>query len=282
MLEASLQKDNAFVTLTYKDEYLPLTEAGLPTLDRPTFTLWLKRVRKEIAPLRIRFYGVGEYSPAGRPHYHVIFFGLPPCSRGQTMIDHKGFPVAQRCCETCNLIHRTWVKYDPNPDPDGARLRESLGLVYTGTVTPESAAYTAGYLEKKMISRTDKWLNGRAPEFGAKSGGLGRDMMWDVASVLLTHNREHDDDVPAALRHGKKIMPLGRYLRGKLREAMGRDAKAPQATLDKMAEEMRPLRETAFNNSRSFKEEVIKANDQAVLNMEKRLQIFKSKKDKLK
>lgn len=115
------------------------------------------------------------------------------------------------------------------------------------------------------------------------SGGLGRDFMWEVASDWLRYDLEEKyQDVPGALRHGKKIMPLGRYLRGKLREMVGKDAKAPQATLDQIKEELRPVRESAFNSSRSFKDEIVKANEQAVLNMESRRAIFKSKKERLK
>lgn len=186
-----------------------------------------------------------------------------------------GMPVPLRCCETCSMIARTWVRYyEEKPVP--------LGLVYVGAVTRESAAYTAGYIEKKLTRRDDFRLRGREPEFPSMSGGLGRDMMWEVASTLLSHGLEARADVPAALRHGKKIMPLGRYLRGKLREMVGKDAKAPQSTIDQIKEELRPLREAAFNNSRSFKEEIVKANQQAVLNMETRMEIFKSKKERLK
>lgn len=281
MLEAALtEPNNCFVTLTYADEHLPQNSNSLPTLNRRDFTLWLKRLRKEIAPLRLRYYGVGEYSPlpAERPHYHAVVFGLQPCSSGQTITDYRGMPEPRRCCPTCKLIAKTWVKYGKEGTEPA-----SLGLIYVGQVTRESAAYVAGYIEKKMTRADDVRLRDRDPEFASMSGGLGRDFMWEIASDWLRYDLDEKyQDVPGALRHGKKIMPLGRYLRGKLREMVGKDAKAPQATLDQIKEELRPMRESAFNNSRSFKDEVVKSGNQAVLNMEARRAIFKSKKDRLK
>lgn len=110
------------------------------------------------------------------------------------------------------------------------------------------------------------------------SGGLGRDFMWDLASTLLSHQRlEAADDVPTSIRHQGKVWPLSAYLRRKLREYVGRDIKTPDKVLETMAEEMRPLREAAFNNSRSFKKEIIADGDQAVRNMEMKASIFKER-----
>lgn len=277
MLETALQAENSFLTLTYSDDHLPKTSKGLPTLDPTHLQLWLKRLRKEISPLLLRFYAVGEYSASGRPHYHVIIFGgLPPCKNIQTRTNERNQPIPLACCPSCALIQNTWCFYSENGS------KHSLGLIYNGEVTQQSAAYTAGYVEKKLTAKDDHRLNGRHPEFMRCSKGIGKGFLWDVASVLLEHDLENLDDVPSQLRHGNRVMPLGRYLRSKLREMVGKDPKAPQATLDAIKEEMRPLRETAFENSRSFKDEVIKAGNQRVLNMETKAAIFKSKRERLK
>ena len=57
-----------------------------------------------------------------------------------------------------------------------------------------------------------------------------------------------------------------------------RAEKAPQGVLDKIKSELQPLRESAFDASRPLKEEIVKANDQAVKNMEARQKIFKQRK----
>lgn len=132
-----------------------------------------------------------------------------------------------------------------------------------------------------MTSKTDPRLNGRYPEFARMSlrPGIGADFMHDVASTLLEFNLENtQDDVPSSLRHGSRNLPLGRYLRRRLRTLVGKEANAPQATLDAIAEEMRPLREIAFDTSRSFKEVAVEASKGKVLQIESRDKIFKQRK----
>lgn len=147
-----------------------------------------------------------------------------------------------------------------------------------GTVETASAQYVCGYVTKKMTKADDPRLDGRFPEFARMSlkPGIGADAMHEVASTLLQFDLETGmDDVPSSLRHGSRTLPLGNYLTRRLRKLVGKDEAAPQSTLDKVEEELRPMREAAFENSRPFKEEVVKANDQKVLNQETRRKIYK-------
>lgn len=69
-----------FATLTYAEEYLPLTPSGLSTVDPEHLTKYLMRVRNEMRKhdVRVRYDAVGEYgSQTGRPHYHALLFGFP-------------------------------------------------------------------------------------------------------------------------------------------------------------------------------------------------------------
>lgn len=101
--------------------------------------------------------------------------------------------------------------------------------------------------------------------------------MHEVASTLLgLETFDFEPDVPLSLQHGTRKLPLGRYLRGRLRELTGREKAAPQATIDALQAELQPLRESAFENSRPYKQEVVKAHDQKVLNAETKAKIFKS------
>lgn len=52
MDEAQMHKDNSFVTLTFNDKNLPLNRS----LDVSIFQRFMKRLRKEVDPLRIRFF----------------------------------------------------------------------------------------------------------------------------------------------------------------------------------------------------------------------------------
>lgn len=114
--------------------------------------------------------------------------------------------------------------------------------------------------------------------------GIGAGFMPEVASVLLTHNIEAThSDVNTSLRNGPVVRPLGRYLTRTLRAQIGMPMNAPQATLDKMAEKMQPLREAAKAMapkglySETLKSVIISAGDQKVLNMETRQKIFKKR-----
>lgn len=138
-----------------------------------------------------------------------------------------------------------------------------------------------------MTSKDDPRLAGRHPEFARMSlrPGIGADALHDVASALLEFNLEDRmADVPSALRHGGRLLPLGRYLRMKLRHLVGKDEKAPESTLLELQELLRPMREASGFGSESgpiaaarFKNLVIEASDQKVRQMEARNRIFKKR-----
>lgn len=215
-LEAGLYSDNAFITLTYDDEHLP-TLAGpqlpgdthRPTLVPKHLQDFLKRFRKAVEPTKVRYYAVGEYGDdTERPHFHIALFNYPSCLWGQTR-------PKKSCCVICDLVRDTW----------------GMGNVYLGTLEDSSMNYIAGYVLKKLTSKDDIRLNGRYPEFSRMSlrPGIGADAMHDAASTVLEFNLvESQGDVPSALRHGSRILPLGRYLRRHLRTLSTGSPDAPE------------------------------------------------------
>lgn len=247
-LEAAQYQDNAFATLTYDEEHLPKDGS----LNPRHLQLFMKRLRKEWAPEKVRFFGVGEYGDeTQRPHYHLALFGFPTCRRGITRPNRFG-----SCCVICDRVRSVWGQ----------------GNIYLGNLEPASASYIAGYVTKKLTRKVTDYerekLGDRFPEFARMSlrPGIGCGMMDEVASVLLGLDYS-EPDVPSALRSGARKLPLGRYLRRQLRLRMGRDAKAPPETLAKMAEEMRPMLEVAYSYAPpgfrqfAFKQEVIEAGE---------------------
>lgn len=246
MLERLCHLDACFVTLTYDDEHLP--EGG--NLVKEDMQLFLKGFRRAIEPIRIRFYGVGEYGDKSwRPHYHLFLYGIGPS------------------CEA--VVRKVWGK----------------GLVHVGTVTHDSASYIAGYTVKKLTKKDDPRLEGRQPEFCRMSlkPGIGADAMWDVASQVLAYFSD-DADVPQSLQHGRRNMPLGRYLRNKLRERSGRDVGSRAEDQISQSEEVRVLwvdyekLKMEGKTSLKFSEYLSSLDDQRYLNIESRNNIFKKDK----
>lgn len=265
MLEGKLWPYNTMATLTYSDENVPRLEDGRGILVVKHIQDWLKRIRKAYEPERLRYFACGEYGDnTWRPHYHVMLFNYPNCAYGTSR-----YSVGKaNCCSACDTVRDTW----------------GFGNVMLCELSDSTSSYIAGYVTKKMTHADDPRLKGLTPEFSRMSlkPGIGADFMFEVASTLMEFNLEEKlVDVPSTLRHANRVMPLGRYLTQKLRTYVGKDEKAPQEILDKVKEELQPLRDAAFEGSRSFKKEIIAAADQAVMNMEARQRIFRQRKDKL-
>lgn len=209
ILESTQHAENSFVTLTYAADTYP--EGG--SLDPAHAKRWLHRLRRAVRPLRFRYFLVGEYGEeTQRAHYHAAMFGLG-----------MQFQSA--------FIH-TWQK----------------GFVHVGELNHDTAGYIAGYVTKKLTAHADPRLNGRHPEFARMSlrPGIGARAMSDVAKTLNDSigadlvNRT--GDVPGVLHHGRKKLPLGRYLTQKLRDEMG--VTEPKS-LERYKEEMQALRATS-------------------------------------
>ena len=238
MLEAGLNADNAFITLTFAPENL-VHVAGPDGVLRPTLVPaelrnFLKRFRKALEPHRVRFFAAAEYGEQSElPHFHLAVFNYPGCPWYGS---HRDDDARDRC-PVCGPVHRAW----------------GLGLVDVGHLTEASASYVAGYVLKKLTRPDDIRLLGRHPEFSRKSNrpGIGAHMMDEVASTLLTFNLdESQPDVPSALRHGRRLMPLGRYLHRRLRTLVGKSPDSPEAVQAENKAEMQRLREAALDSKR--------------------------------
>lgn len=275
MLEAMSYSDNAYVTLTYDEDAFSKSSSGELTLSPLEAQNWLKRLRvyyeryqrKLHTELRInepfeewqrffRFYLVGEYGEKnGRPHYHAILFNFPTCAYGRTKRKRllvNGRPSSEPdwsdCCVACRMVGTTWGK----------------GLVDLGRVERGSAEYVCQYVTKKMTGVDDVRLKpGQHPEFARMSRmpGIGQPSLWEYASALMGENIPDLPDVPGGVRVGPAEKGMGVYLRRQLRMLMGQQQGAPEHTKMEAQERLRPLREAAFNASKSFKETIVEAHE---------------------
>lgn len=116
-----------------------------------------------------------------------------------------------------------------------------------------------------MTKIDDPRLEGRLPEFARMSRrpGIGVGFMHDVASALMEHNLDEKMlDVPLSLAHGTTKLPLGRFLRRKLRTYIGRDEKQPNnLPPTEFDVQMQTMRKTAFENSSPLRDEILKASE---------------------
>lgn len=135
----------AFCTLTIDDDHMTFGPDGRPVLDGEVFTGFMKRLRSNIDAMPdnlirsgdVRFVAVGEYGDkTGRPHWHIFFFGFPPCDNGTTRGDLM--KVRLECCWQCRLIQRSWAQ----------------GNIRLEVVRDPAAAarYVVGYMLKDMLS----------------------------------------------------------------------------------------------------------------------------------
>lgn len=260
LLESLKHGDSCFVTLTYDQKNHP---AG-GTLVKKHYQDFLKRLRKVIAPTKIRFFLVGEYGEnTQRPHFHAAIFGIGS--------------------ESATIIQNAWGR----------------GFTDTGTLTKDSAKYIAGYVTKKLNGRDERSktiLGGRTPEFARMSlrPGIGAPATIEISNALSTApglaQLSLDGDVPFSLVHGSYSMPLGRYLRRKIREEMGikkeatpfKDASygSTEASLKNFRQKVLDMLEESRKGSEKHmtnRQRLINLNKQKVLNLETKYNIFKSK-----
>lgn len=128
MHEAQMHRCNSFITLTYDDEHLPYDGS----LVKPHFQKFMKRLRKKLYPLKLRYFMCGEYGEKlGRPHYHACVFNLDLPDR-QLWKTVNGVRLY-----TSQTLDAIWGK----------------GFTTIGSVTFESAAYVARYTLKKKTGK---------------------------------------------------------------------------------------------------------------------------------
>lgn len=162
--EAQLHEANSFLTLTLSDSNLGVNLS----LDIKHWQNFAHRLRKEIAPKKLRFYHCGEYSdpPKMRPHYHACIMGLDWSK------DREIYKTTDQghTLYTSEKLDATW----------------KLGKCWIGDLTFESAAYVARYMMKKItgpnaqlhykhIDKTTGEIRNLKPEYttSCRNPGIG-------------------------------------------------------------------------------------------------------------
>lgn len=130
----------AFLTLTYNPENLP--KSG--SFEETDIVLFVKKLRKALAPLQIKTFGCAEYGDKGdRPHFHLLIFGydFPDRYYWRGSSEHGSGYESYRS----PLLEKYWT----------------LGNSELGSLTASSASYVARYTQKKCKKKPD---SDRIPE----------------------------------------------------------------------------------------------------------------------
>lgn len=161
--EGSLHRESCFLTLTYKTECLP----EYSSLQLEDFQNFMKRLRKKLEPLKIRYFACGEYGKElSRPHYHAVIFGIDLRNTlNGKLLNYES---------SSKMVEEEWDK----------------GFNTVGDFNEKTAAYVAGYVTKKILGeskdlhygdvdkRTGEIKATRLPEFTVMSRRPGIGSGW--------------------------------------------------------------------------------------------------------
>lgn len=201
--ESKSCSESMFLTLTVDDEHLPVVFPGGSLRHKP-FQDFMKRLRvylqrgyeyryvPQFTPMsllgerlprvsemrfyqrdKIRFYMCGEYGDTTmRPHYHCCVFGAR-------------FPDAFFAKKVGGEYYYS--------SPTLLKLWSYGKMSLFSDVTPRSAAYVAGYVDKK-IDRDQEWfrVRGLAPEYVRMSNGLGLDYFNEYVDSMYRFKDDGD------------------------------------------------------------------------------------------
>lgn len=168
-----------FITLTFSDEgFQKLKEENPDRVDNSVYKSdlqkYFKRLRKEIAPRKIKYIACGEYGEEkNRAHYHAIILGLDYTD----IMDHQ-------------RVHDNW----------------SYGGANVGTANAYSIRYVIDYIQKTYIGRnrelTEKYYYPRNPPFQLQSTKIGVEYFMENIDTLISTGK---------ILHRGKEMAMPRY-----------------------------------------------------------------------
>ena len=176
LLEAASHETNQFWTLTYEDESLPIClPPGKPRLDsgkgdvselrrcaelgavaaqggtlfKPDLQAFFKRFRKSYGVLR--YYAVGEYGTLrGRPHYHVLAFGVQvDRATLRSIWGHGEVHIGDVESASINYCVEYALKSEKSEDLISLRRHPEFAVMST---VPAIGSYAIGEFRKVILS----------------------------------------------------------------------------------------------------------------------------------
>lgn len=171
-----------FITLTYDDACLPMFVKHIDEVSgkdvfkyicrfseviklssgcvygayKKDIQLFLKRLRKDIQPFKVRYFVVSEYGPQTcRPHYHMILFDFPRKLDINKHIEKTWLHGFYQCSELNEARIRYTVKYTMNSLVNPEELPKPFLLCSKGLGVSYLDSRNIAYHEKSMRSTVD-------------------------------------------------------------------------------------------------------------------------------
>lgn len=168
--EAKFHEENCFITLTYAPENLP------PSLEKRPLQLFMKRLRKAITGITVKYIASGELGDNhDNPHYHICLFGWMPKDL-KFLYTRQGAKYY-----TSKFLEMLW----------------GYGFIVVTDLNFATARYTAKYAIKKELGTKEKT---RPAEFFVVSQGIGKAHVqkysYDMATKGQTYSNNHICNLP--------------------------------------------------------------------------------------
>lgn len=304
ILEMLGHDSGAFVTLTYSEDYVPVTESGHRTLSLRDLQLFLKRLRRNLEERKkskhpIRYYACGEYGTRGtqRPHYHIIFFG-----------------VSDLDLDFIKSVYAAWSE----PAKHGQKGQTpQFGNITIEPLNAKTVAYTAGYNMKKLISpkkvhkvvvssaeigsrrvtfeklvldrkNSNRDDNGVLAEFRVMSRmpGLGSGRMFDLVALYKSNAAfrkvlSQTGDVPGIVRCWGRTLFLDRFLKNKLRELLNIEPNPEAYYADVRSQFFDWLNNPGVSHATDFYDYLVHQDDQRFKQLQDRIKRQLQRREKI-
>lgn len=228
--EAQQFGHNVFLTLTYSEEKVPADGS----LQKVHYQNFLKRLRFSIGGRRVSYYIVGEYGAGGgRPHYHCVLFNYGENLR-PGLICEQSFRAST---DEEKELFCLW----------------GHGNVHVGAVTEASLQYACKHLTKGLKNDLTfvacDLVPPRVPEFARMSlrPPIGLCALDAFESAFQSTAKGAlslfclGGDAPSGVRIENQVLPIGKYLRSRLRDRLGLDERTARASRKALALERHEL-----------------------------------------
>lgn len=303
ILEMLNHERGCFVTLTYSEDYVPVTDTGHRTLSLRDLQLFIKRFRQNLNRFKkrdypIRYFACGEYGTRGtqRPHYHLIIFGASNDDR-----------------DVIRALNCAWS------EPAKGKAQGDTPMYGNVTIEPLNAktiAYTAGYSMKKLITpkkvhkvivssadigakrvtfekrvldrkNSNRDENGILAEFRVMSRmpGLGSGMLHRLVALFMSssafrHVLSNTGDVPSVVRAFGRHLFLDRFLKTKLREMLNIVPDPTAYFADVRNQFFTWLNDSSISHATDFYSYLVSQDDQRYKQLEERVKRQISQREK--